>query len=260
MASPLLRDTPRVFSIPAWEIQPVKDLMIERSGGDSRVDASLEDTFKMFGQAAAVLEPVASGLVDPALVPVMEGLVAPLDESVLEPIATQLVDPVVAPVVEPVATTVDGAVAPLVEPLAEPVLEPVAAGVTSVLSPAQGGLLAPVLEGVVETVTSPGELEASGPVPDLTSMTTSVVPGPAGTARRVGDEPRPALVASTRAAPTDGGSTPVAGAPGAGPSSQQSIPPLPMPRRKSRRPSLRRSTSSATTSSQRRKRAKTRPR
>jgi DNA polymerase-3 subunit alpha len=51
-----LDDVARVYSIPAWEIQPVKDLMIERSGGDSRVDASLEDTFKMFPQAAEVLK------------------------------------------------------------------------------------------------------------------------------------------------------------------------------------------------------------
>lgn len=50
-----LDDVARVFNIPKWEVQPVKDLMIERSGGDSRIDASLEDTFKMFPQAADVL-------------------------------------------------------------------------------------------------------------------------------------------------------------------------------------------------------------
>lgn len=50
-----LDDVARVFDIPKWEVQPVKDLMIERSGGDSRIDASLEDTFKMFPQAAEVL-------------------------------------------------------------------------------------------------------------------------------------------------------------------------------------------------------------
>lgn len=51
-----LDDVARVYNIPKWEIQPVKDLMIERSGGDSRVDASLEDTFKMFPQAMEVME------------------------------------------------------------------------------------------------------------------------------------------------------------------------------------------------------------
>lgn len=51
-----LDDVARVFDIPGWEVQPVKDLMIERSGGDSRIDASLEDTFTMFPQAAQVLE------------------------------------------------------------------------------------------------------------------------------------------------------------------------------------------------------------
>jgi DNA polymerase-3 subunit alpha len=51
-----LDDVARVFSIPKWEVQPVKDLMIERSGGDSRIDASLEDTFSMFAQAGEVLK------------------------------------------------------------------------------------------------------------------------------------------------------------------------------------------------------------
>lgn len=51
-----LDDVARVFDIGPWEVQPVKGLMIERSGGDSRVDASLEDTFKMFPQAAEVLK------------------------------------------------------------------------------------------------------------------------------------------------------------------------------------------------------------
>lgn len=50
-----LDDVARVFDIKPWEVQPVKDLMIERSGGDSRLDASLEDTFTMFQQAAEVL-------------------------------------------------------------------------------------------------------------------------------------------------------------------------------------------------------------
>lgn len=51
-----LDDVARVYDIKPWEVQPVKDLMVERSGGDSRVDSSLEDTFTMFQQAADVLE------------------------------------------------------------------------------------------------------------------------------------------------------------------------------------------------------------
>jgi DNA polymerase-3 subunit alpha len=51
-----LDDVARAFTIPAWEIQPIKDLMIERSGGDSRLDSSLEDTVGMFEAASAVLE------------------------------------------------------------------------------------------------------------------------------------------------------------------------------------------------------------
>lgn len=50
-----LDDVARVFNIKPWEIQPIKDLMIERSGGDSRLDSSLEDTFTMFKQAHDVL-------------------------------------------------------------------------------------------------------------------------------------------------------------------------------------------------------------
>lgn len=46
----------RVHQVPAWEVKTVKDLVIERSGGDSRFDASLEDTFTMFPKAADVLE------------------------------------------------------------------------------------------------------------------------------------------------------------------------------------------------------------
>lgn len=51
-----LDDVSRAFDIPAWEIQPIKDLMIERSGGDSRLDSSLEDTIGMFDGAQAVLD------------------------------------------------------------------------------------------------------------------------------------------------------------------------------------------------------------
>lgn len=51
-----LDDVARAHDIPSWEVQPIKDLMIERSGGDSRLDSSLEDTVGMFPNAAAVLE------------------------------------------------------------------------------------------------------------------------------------------------------------------------------------------------------------
>lgn len=51
-----LDDVSRSFNIPAWEVQPIKDLMIERSGGDSRLDSSLEDTIEMFPNAKLVLD------------------------------------------------------------------------------------------------------------------------------------------------------------------------------------------------------------
>lgn len=51
-----LVDVARVFSIPKNKIETVKGLVVDRSGGDSRADASLLDTFEMFPAAAAVLE------------------------------------------------------------------------------------------------------------------------------------------------------------------------------------------------------------
>lgn len=51
-----LDDVARVYRIPKYAIEIVKDVVIERSGGDSRADASLADTFDMFPSAAAVLE------------------------------------------------------------------------------------------------------------------------------------------------------------------------------------------------------------
>jgi DNA polymerase-3 subunit alpha len=51
-----LEDVARAHDIPVWEIQPVKDLMIERSGGDSRLDSSIEDTVDMFPAARAVFD------------------------------------------------------------------------------------------------------------------------------------------------------------------------------------------------------------
>jgi DNA polymerase-3 subunit alpha len=51
-----LEDVARSFTIPKWVIEPVKALVVERSGGDSRADASLEDTVAMFPVATKVFE------------------------------------------------------------------------------------------------------------------------------------------------------------------------------------------------------------
>lgn len=51
-----LGDVARVNGIPDYVIKPVKDLIVERSGGDSRADSSLEDTIDLFPKAAAVFE------------------------------------------------------------------------------------------------------------------------------------------------------------------------------------------------------------
>ena len=49
-------DVARVHRIPKYEAEIVKSLVIERSGGDSRLNASLVDTRDMFPQAAEVFE------------------------------------------------------------------------------------------------------------------------------------------------------------------------------------------------------------
>lgn len=51
-----LVDVARVFGIPRYQINMIKDLAIERSGGDSRADASLLDTIETFPAARAVYE------------------------------------------------------------------------------------------------------------------------------------------------------------------------------------------------------------
>lgn len=51
-----INDVARVYSIPKWEAETVNNLIIERSGGDSRRSDSLEDTFHMFPKAADVLK------------------------------------------------------------------------------------------------------------------------------------------------------------------------------------------------------------
>jgi DNA polymerase-3 subunit alpha len=51
-----LDDVARVYHIPKWEVETVKGLIIERSGGDSRISDSLEDTFITFQKAQDVLD------------------------------------------------------------------------------------------------------------------------------------------------------------------------------------------------------------
>lgn len=45
----------RLHGIPVPKIETVKELLVERSGGDSRADFALEDTFSLFPEAAAIL-------------------------------------------------------------------------------------------------------------------------------------------------------------------------------------------------------------
>jgi len=51
-----LDDVARVHRIPEWEIKTVKDLLLERSSGDLRAAATIEDTVEMFPQVAEVFE------------------------------------------------------------------------------------------------------------------------------------------------------------------------------------------------------------
>ena len=51
-----LDDVARAYKIPKWEVDSIKDLIIERSGGDSRINDSLEDTFATFKNAQEVLD------------------------------------------------------------------------------------------------------------------------------------------------------------------------------------------------------------
>jgi DNA polymerase-3 subunit alpha len=50
-----LKDVARVYDIPPWATEIVANLLIERSGGDSRFDATLGDTFDMFPAAQDIL-------------------------------------------------------------------------------------------------------------------------------------------------------------------------------------------------------------
>jgi len=49
-------DVARVFSIPPYEVARAKEFMLERSGGDSRFDASIMDTVEMFPEVKEVFD------------------------------------------------------------------------------------------------------------------------------------------------------------------------------------------------------------
>jgi DNA polymerase-3 subunit alpha len=49
-----LTDVQRVFQLPRGDIEDLKGMIVERSGGDSRADAALMDTIEMFDGAAAI--------------------------------------------------------------------------------------------------------------------------------------------------------------------------------------------------------------
>ena len=51
-----LDDIARVYEIPKWEVDIVKEMMIERSGGDLRANATIEDTVEYFDKAREVFE------------------------------------------------------------------------------------------------------------------------------------------------------------------------------------------------------------
>jgi DNA polymerase-3 subunit alpha len=51
-----LEDVGRVYSIPKAKIEAVKEFVVERSGGDARFDASLEDTVEMFPEVKEIFD------------------------------------------------------------------------------------------------------------------------------------------------------------------------------------------------------------
>jgi DNA polymerase-3 subunit alpha len=51
-----LDDTARVHRIPSYEVSNIKDVLLERSSGDLRASATIEDTLEQFDQARAVVE------------------------------------------------------------------------------------------------------------------------------------------------------------------------------------------------------------
>lgn len=51
-----LDDVARVYKIPSWDLETVKSLLIERSSGDLRADATIEDTVGQFEEAKDVFD------------------------------------------------------------------------------------------------------------------------------------------------------------------------------------------------------------
>jgi len=51
-----LDDVARVFRVPQWEVNSVKDLLLERSSGDLRASAGIEDTVATFDEAKKVFD------------------------------------------------------------------------------------------------------------------------------------------------------------------------------------------------------------
>lgn len=51
-----LDDAARVFHVPKWEVEKIKDVLIERSSGDLRASATIEDTAMQFDAAREVFE------------------------------------------------------------------------------------------------------------------------------------------------------------------------------------------------------------
>lgn len=51
-----LDDVARVFNVPKWQVDTVKELLISRSSGDLRASATIEDTCEMFPEAKRVMD------------------------------------------------------------------------------------------------------------------------------------------------------------------------------------------------------------
>lgn len=49
-------DVARVYAIPRYEAESAKDFLVERSGGDARFDASIEDTIEMFPKVREIFD------------------------------------------------------------------------------------------------------------------------------------------------------------------------------------------------------------
>jgi len=49
-------DVARVYEVPKFEVEAAKEFLVERSGGDSRFDAGIEDTVEMFPQVKEFFE------------------------------------------------------------------------------------------------------------------------------------------------------------------------------------------------------------